>query len=185
MRSCFCFFVSLLVSTSAICGQNQFTAVVEDSASGEPIVGANVLVTGTNLGAMTDIIGKVTIAGIPNGPQTIIFSFIGYKTRALVIDFPLAEATQTIQVTLSQTNIEFEAVTVTTARTSYDLYDAPVRIEVKGEEDIGETMIDHPSSISELFLESTGIQVLQTSAVSNYVSIKLQGLDGSYTQILK
>jgi len=60
MRSCFCFFVSLLVSTSAIWGQSQFTAVVVDSASGEPIVGANVLVTGTNLGGTKEKNGKVT-----------------------------------------------------------------------------------------------------------------------------
>lgn len=185
MRSCLNLFAFLLLSSSAIFGQNQFTAVVVDSASGEPIVGASVLVSGTNLGGGADTNGKVTIARVPNGRQTLIFSCVGYKSRELVIDFPLAETTLTIQVRLTQTDIELGEITVTTTRTSYHLYDSPVRVEVKGEEDISETMIDHPSSISELFLESTGMQVLQTSAVSNYVSIKLQGLDGSYTQILK
>jgi outer membrane receptor for ferrienterochelin and colicins len=185
MRSVLDLFLFLLVSTSTLWGQNRFAIITVDSVNGEPIVGANVSVAGTAVGATTDTLGRATIAGIPNGRQTIIFSCVGYKTRELVINFPVAETEQTIEVRLTQTNYELEAVTVTTARTSYHLYDAPVRIEVKGEEDIGETMIDHPSSISELFLESTGIQVLQTSSVSNFTSIKLQGLDGSYTQILK
>lgn len=185
MRSVLDLFLFLLVSTSILLGQNRFAVITVDSVNGELIVGANISVAGTAVGAMTDTLGEATIAGIPNGPQTIVFSCVGYKTRELVINFPVAEAEQTIEVRLTQTSYELEAVTVTTARTSYHLYDVPVRIEVKGEEDIGETMIDHPSSISELFLESTGIQVLQTSSVSNFTSIKLQGLDGSYTQILK
>jgi iron complex outermembrane receptor protein len=186
MKSIFGLFLFFLISTSTILlGQNQFAAIAVDNVSGEPIVRVNVLVAGTTMGTITDTIGRATIIGIPNGRQTIIFSCVGYKTRELMMDFPIAEGKQTIEVRLTQTSFELEAVTVTTARTSYHLYEVPIRIEVKGEEDIGETMIDHPSSITELFLESTGIQVLQTSPVSNYTSIKLQGLDGSYTQILK
>ncbi len=177
--------IALLAASSVLHGQNQFTAVVADSASGKPVVGANAIVRGTVLGGVTDTLGRVTITGIPDGAHTIAVSCVGYRSRVLPYDFPLAPAAQPVTVLLGQEAIELGAVTVTTTRTSYHLYDVPVRIEVKGEEDIGETMIDHPSNISELFLESTGIQVLQTSPISNSVSIKLQGLDGSYTQILK
>jgi outer membrane receptor for ferrienterochelin and colicins len=186
MRLRFCVVVPLLFSLfPAVRAQTPFSAVVVDSATRAPIVGAIVVVVGTNYGGVTDTMGKATIARIPDGRHTIVFSHIGFESRDLVLDFPLAEAAQPIEITLVSANVELEGVTVTSARTSYHLYNAPLRIEVKGEEDIGETMIDHPSSISELFLESTGMQVLQTSPVSNHVSIKLQGLDGSYTQILK
>jgi len=114
-----------------------------------------------------------------------VISSVGYKTYKVDLTFPLSKGLDTLQVKLAQTNVELEGVTVTTTRTSYHINDSPERVEVKGEDDIDETAIDHPSNISEIFLESTGIQVLETSAISNYVSIKLQGLDGSYTQILK
>ena len=42
-----------------------------------------------------------------------------------------------------------------------------------------------PANISKLLLESTSIQSQQTSAVNGNVSIRLLGLDGKYTQILK
>lgn len=165
--------------------QNRFTAVVLDSTSGYPITGVNVFIRGTKLGAMTDPKGKVIISQIPDGSQAICFSIIGYAAFELRVDFPLSDTSHVFTVRLREKVIELAGETVTATRTSYHIDDAPVRVEVKAEEDIGETMIDHPSSISELFLESTGMQVQQTSAVSNYINIKLQGLDGSYTQILK
>ncbi len=185
MKSSVVVLAFVVLSSSTLFSQSIFIAVVTDSVNGEPVIGGNVSVSGTHLGGITDTKGNVTIPDVPNGSQTILFSSVGYRSLRLVIAFPLPSSNKTIHVKMIQTEVEVSGVTVTTTRTSYHLDDAPVRIEVKGEEDIGETMIDHPSSISELFLESTGIQVLQTSAVSNYVSIKLQGLDGSYTQILK
>jgi outer membrane receptor for ferrienterochelin and colicins len=42
-----------------------------------------------------------------------------------------------------------------------------------------------PANVSMLLHESTGMQVQQTSAVSGNASIRVQGLDGRYTQLLK
>ncbi len=180
-----CFVALLFLFLGGIADAQTLTSVIVDSSSGEPIIGANVLVKGTAIGGSTGTDGRVAVSGIPDGRQTVIFSAVGYDRKMVLLHFPLPPRSPRLLVKLRQSDLHMEGVTVTTARTSYHLNDAPVRIEVKGEDDIQETMIDHPSSISELFLESTGIQVLQTSAVSGYVSVKLQGLDGSFTQILK
>lgn len=185
MKKSIFFGAALLFCNFSLFAQNTLTALVVDSSSGTPVVGANVIVQGTTIGAATDINGKAAISEIPDGSQTIAVSAIGYETYLVNLVFPLPNGFDTLHVKMAQTNVELEGVTVTTTRTSYHLNDSPERVEVKGAEDITETAIDHPANISELFLESTGIQVLQTSAISNYVSIKLQGLDGSYTQILK
>jgi outer membrane receptor for ferrienterochelin and colicins len=170
---------------STLLAQHQLATVVVDSVKNTPLAGVNVVVAGTILGGVTDSNGTVVISRLPTGTQTIVFSLLGYKSRSVSVSIPFSAKAMQYEIKLVPTEIQLGSVTVTSTRTSYHVDDAPIRIEVKGEEDIGETMIDHPSSISELFLESTGIQVLQTSPVSNYVSIKLQGLDGSYTQILK
>lgn len=51
--------------------------IAEDDES--PIPGANIIVKGTSLGTLTDISGNYTLS-VPEGEETIVFSFIGMKT---------------------------------------------------------------------------------------------------------
>ena len=57
------------------------TGVVLDE-QGVPAIGVNVLVKGTTVGVATDIDGKYKIE-IPQGNQTIVFSYIGYQTQEI------------------------------------------------------------------------------------------------------
>lgn len=52
--------------------------------SGEPIIGANVMVKGTTNGTITDIDGNFTLSNIQEG--TLIISFVGYKTQEITVD---------------------------------------------------------------------------------------------------
>lgn len=52
---------------------------VTDAQSGEVLIGANVIVQGTNLGAATDINGEYLILNVPPGSYTIIARYIGYR----------------------------------------------------------------------------------------------------------
>lgn len=80
---------------------------------------------------------------------------------------------------------EEEEIKVTSGRTSYYIEDVPLRIEVLGAEEINEKMIMRPTNISMILSEATGVQTQQTSSLSGSMSIKMQGLDGKYTQLLK
>ncbi len=174
-----------ILPTSAVLSQSKITVATFDSASGEPLPGVNVSVARTNLGGVTNARGEVILVSMPNGPQTLVFSCIGYRTVRLPMTFPITSQARGIDVNCVQTAVDEETETVRTTTTSYHIDNVPVRVELKGQEDLDESMTDHPQDISELFLESTGIHVLRTSAVSNSVSIELQGLDGNHTQILK
>ena len=52
---------------------------VADAQSGEVLIGANVIIQGTNLGAATDINGEYLILNVPPGSYTIIARYIGYR----------------------------------------------------------------------------------------------------------
>ena len=54
---------------------------VKDSKTGEPLVGANVLIIGTVLGASTDLNGKYVILNVPKGTYSVKASYIGYKSK--------------------------------------------------------------------------------------------------------
>ena len=54
------------------------------NASGEPLTGVNVVVTGTNVGAITDVAGKYNIE-VPQGSKSLTFSFIGMEPQVITI----------------------------------------------------------------------------------------------------
>ena len=78
-----------------------------------------------------------------------------------------------------------EEVIVRSTRTSRSIKNVPTRVETIELEEIDEKNNMRPANVSMLLHESTGIQVQQTSATSGNASIRIQGLDGRYTQILK
>lgn len=57
------------------------TGKVIDEENSDPLIGANVLVEGTNLGAATDVKGNYTILNVPVGAVTITATYIGYEKR--------------------------------------------------------------------------------------------------------
>lgn len=59
------------------------TGIIVDT-SGEPIIGASVLVKGTMYGTITDLDGKFSLSGVP-GNGTLIVSYVGYTTQNISI----------------------------------------------------------------------------------------------------
>lgn len=53
---------------------------ITDALTGEPLVGTNIAILGTSLGASSDLEGEFTIPNIPVGTHTVVFRYIGYKT---------------------------------------------------------------------------------------------------------
>lgn len=75
-------FITLLCFTSLVFSQSKGTVagtVTDKELNNEPLPFANVFIKGTTIGGTTDIDGKYTMS-VPEGPQTIVFSFVGYQT---------------------------------------------------------------------------------------------------------
>lgn len=96
--------------------------------------------------------------------------------------FPLTDASE--QLILLKVN-EVGDVVVNTTRTGREIDDTPTRVEAIDEEEIDEKSSMRSANVSMILNESTGIKVQQTSATSFTQTIRIQGLDGRYTQILK
>jgi iron complex outermembrane receptor protein len=68
--------------------------------TGEPLVGATVILKGTTLGNPTNLNGMYSISRVPNGNYILSVTFVGYKTQEktirvdgdLVVDFSLEES---------------------------------------------------------------------------------------------
>ncbi|MFT3744146.1 MAG: TonB-dependent receptor [Pyrinomonadaceae bacterium] len=127
--------------------------------------------------------GRAELTGIPDGEQTVEISSPGYDTVELKLTFPLTDASE--RTVLLELNNEVGEVTITSTRTGREIEAEPTRVEAIDEEEIDEKISMRPANVSMVLHESTGIQVQQTSATSNTQSVRIQGLDGRYTQILK
>lgn len=173
------------LKTASAQGASAFNARVLDAHEGEQLAGVNVRVEGSNIGGATGANGRITISNVPDGRQSIIFSFVGFETIRLELVFPLADPETVREVRMEEAHEEMEEVSVSALRTSRTIADQASRVETIAGEEIDEKISMEPSNISMLLNESPGITVQQTSAVSGGASIRIQGLDGRYTQLLK
>ncbi len=103
-------FVILFFSATLVNAQNILTGTVTDASTGDPLIGANVVVTGTSLGAATDLYGKFRIVGIPNGEYVIKVSYIGYEAKTITVRFSGKE--EKVNLQLAPEAIEGQVVEV-------------------------------------------------------------------------
>lgn len=80
---------------------------------------------------------------------------------------------------------DLEEVVISTTRSTRTIQNIPTRVEFIGGEELEEKGNMKPGDIRMMLNESTGIQTQQVSATSANSSIRIQGLDGRYTQLLK
>jgi outer membrane receptor for ferrienterochelin and colicins len=180
------FFVCLSLSFISlnVNAQHIFNAVIKND-EGESLAGATIVWREGRVTTIADSSGKFSINNIPGGKQSFVFSFVGYTEQSLSFIFPLhADSIITITLSLEEGEDE-EAVIVTATRTSGTISNAPTRVEVLTGEEMDEKGNMVPGDIRMVLNESTGIQTQQTSATSYNSSIRIQGLDGRYTQILR
>lgn len=86
---------------------------VVKSADGEPLIGVNVLVVGTELGAATDLDGSYFILNVRAGTYSLQFEYLGYQTRVVEDVRVSADKTTRIDAVLSPETITGQEVVVT------------------------------------------------------------------------
>lgn len=73
--------VCALMSVNMVFAQTrQVTGTVIDSETGEPLIGAQVKVEGTTIGALTDLDGKFTLRNLPRSAEQVVVSYMGMNT---------------------------------------------------------------------------------------------------------
>ena len=73
--------VCALMSVNMVFAQTrQVTGTVIDSETGEPLIGAQVKVEGTSIGALTDLDGKFTLRNLPRSAEQVVVSYMGMNT---------------------------------------------------------------------------------------------------------
>src|SRR6187402_2955801 len=175
--------ICVFIFSSAYC-QNTFKAIIKDKETSEALPGATASIKNSSLGSSANETGLIQIQNVPDGQHVIEFSFVGYESQSITLNFPL-RSTEPMEILLEGSEEELEEIVVSSTRSSRTIADIPTRFEFIAGEELEEKGNMKPGDIRMLLNESTGIQTQQTSATSANASIRIQGLDGRYTQILK
>lgn len=180
------FIIGILLFTTSFFAQNSFKATIISEKTKEILIGASATIPELNRTEISNEKGEINFSNIPDGIFKIEFTFLGYTKKEKIIKFPLLSPMKIFEIELEPESNELdEIIVVSTTRSSQTIRDIPTRIEVIVGEELDEKSAMKPGDIKMLLNESTGIATQQTSAISGTANIRIQGLDGRYTQILR
>ena len=101
-------FLLLLNCIFSVFGQIQVTGVVKDKLSGEPLIGVSVILKGSTVGTLTDVMGKfsITVPASVSNPE-LNFSYVGYASQDIVI-----ASQKTFEINMEETSQQLKEVVV-------------------------------------------------------------------------
>lgn len=153
-------------------------------ASGKPLAGVSVKVMETGKGMNTSEDGLYQLA-VTAGKAKLNFILTGYASKDTVLDVPVL-GTLRVDIVLEEKKDELdEVVIVSSSRTNSRIEDLPTKVEVLGAEEVHEENGIKPGNIASLLGDIAGIQIQQTNAATGNADMRIQGLQGKYTQVLR
>lgn len=111
----FFLYIFILVFSEYIFSQGltgKLVGVVTDASTKEPLIGANVILEGTTIGAATNLDGKFIILNIPPGNYNVIVSMIGYSKLTQKDVQIFIDRTTQITFELQDATVQMEQVVV-------------------------------------------------------------------------
>ncbi|RYY98095.1 MAG: TonB-dependent receptor [Chitinophagaceae bacterium] len=125
--------------------------------------------------------GVLLLRDLPPGRE-LRFSAAGFMPVTLRVSDTLGAS---LLVALQPQEEENEEVIVTSFRTESRIENLPTRVEVIGSEEVDEETGIKPANVNSLLGDIAGVQAQQASAVSGNSELRVQGLPGKYTQLLR
>ena len=179
-------YISLFVAIATIGtaqAQDSLKITVKDIDSKLPLNAVRATIQAQSLTSYSNAEGIITFENLDEAMYFMSFQLEGYVVENKTIQVPLK--TVEVIVFMKSTAEEMDEIIITSTRGTRTINNIPTRVEFIAGEELEEKANMKPGDIRMMLNESTGIQTQQTSATSGNSSIRIQGLDGRYTQILK
>lgn len=106
----FFFFISTILTP--VFGQGIIRVSVFDNENGEPLIGANVIISGTTTGDVTDLDGKTSLEGLEEGTYSLQVSYVSYQPQTIEEVVVENDKIATLTVRLQPESIGLDEVVV-------------------------------------------------------------------------
>lgn len=114
--------------------QTTVSGTVADE-SGEPLIGASILIEGTTTGTVADFDGNFTINTSIEPPFNLVVSYTGFS----LVTQEITGSTENLQIVLSETFTNLDEVIIGASRTPERVFESPVSVERFGLQQIKNT----------------------------------------------
>ena len=153
---------------------------VLDAHTQEHLSFVNVQVEGTALGCLTDESGHFYLKNLPEGELTIVFSMMGYETEKRTVTLRRDTLIE-MNVAIAETSFMIDNVVVTANKYETKQREVATIVNV-----ISPLIIQSTTSntMADVLNFQTGLRVEETCSNCGVPQIRINGLEGQYTQIL-
>ncbi|MBB4622920.1 TonB-dependent receptor [Parabacteroides faecis] len=153
---------------------------VLDKETGEHLPFITVILKGTTIGTTTDNSGHYFLKNLPEGKFTLEFKYLGYKTVTRDVKLEKGK-TQEINVEMEEDRIALDGVVVSANRSETSRRLAPTLVNVIDSKIFKTT---NAVNLAQGLNFQPGVRVETNCQNCGFQQVRINGLDGPYTQIL-
>ena len=170
--------LSLLLTSAVFAQSGSIKGTVTDLDNGDPLIGANIIIDGTTMGAATDMEGEYRISSVPAGEHLLKITYIGYEVKEQAITVN-ADEELIVDVSLASETIQMQTYVVTASRKRERVEDAPAAISVITEKDIRR---ESNTNLGDYMKAVKGVEFTQ-SGIDSY-NLSARGFNTSFSSRL-
>ncbi|WP_417884703.1 TonB-dependent receptor [Zunongwangia sp.] len=159
--------------------QQEFNIIGDISCEGKTVAFANISVIGKTKGTSADQNGTFSI-NLAKGKYNLKIQAIGYKTRIIKIDTENYK-NEKLYIQLGEDQLGLDQIVVSATRNRVNIKEAPVIVNVLSPKLFNATQ---SISVAESLNFQPGVRVETNCQNCGFTQVRLNGLDGSYTQVL-
>ena len=153
---------------------------VIEKATGEHLPYIFVLLKGTTIGVSTENTGHYMIRNVPEGTFIVEVSAVGYKTQSREVTVKKGRSYE-INFVLEEDHVQLDGVIVSATRSETTRRTSPTLVNVVGMDIYNKT---NSSTVAQGLAFQPGVRVENNCQNCGFQQVRINGLDGQYTQIL-
>ena len=157
-----------------ICGH------VIDKSTGEHLPYIVVFLRGTTIGVTTENTGHYMIRNVPEGTFVVEVSAVGYKTQTHELTVKKGR-TYEVNFILEEDHVQIDGVIVSATRSETTRRMSPTLVNVVGMDIYNKA---NSTTVAQGLVFQPGVRVENNCQNCGFQQVRINGLDGQYTQIL-
>ena len=156
------------------------TGSILDSTNDEPLIGATVLIKGTNKGGIADLSGKFIINNIPTGDQTLVLSYVGFENQSIEVTIEEGQATEVGVIKLESTAVGLKEVQVFAS--VIEDRQTPVAVSAINAKEISERYVG--ADVADIVRSTPGVYSVEGAGGYGDQEVYIRGFDQSNVAFL-
>ena len=153
---------------------------VIDKTTGEHLPYVVIMLKGTTIGVTTENTGHYMIRNVPEGKFTLEASAIGYKTQTREIEIRKGNSYE-VNFILEEDLVQIDGVIVSATRSETTRRMSPTLVNVIGMDTYSKA---NCTTVAQGLSFQPGVRVENNCQNCGFQQVRINGLDGQYTQIL-